>query len=69
MVTKELVRIARSAPPEEALHGLRLWFQARALGIADGRHRAEAEGIGGMRVYVAPEFNIVRALRGSGLPD
>jgi hypothetical protein len=55
--------------PEEALRGLKLWFQARAQGIAEGRNRAQAEGIGGMRVYVAPEFNIVHALRDSGLPS
>lgn len=55
--------------PGEALRGLKLWFNARAQGIAEGRQRALAEGLGGLRVYHAPEFNIVRALREQGLPS
>jgi len=54
------------ASPEDALSGLKLWFDARAEGIQDGRRRALAQGIGGMRVYMAPEFNMVRVLRESG---
>jgi len=54
------------ASPADALQGLRLWQQARALGILDGRLRARAEGIEAKRVYLAPEFNIVRALHDGG---
>jgi hypothetical protein len=35
-------------------------------GILDGRLRARAEGIEAKRVYLAPEFNIVRALHDGG---
>jgi hypothetical protein len=52
--------------PADAFQGFKLWLDARALGIMDGRMRARAEGIGGMRVYFAPEFNIVRALHDRG---
>ena len=55
--------------PNAALAGLRIWFQARYDGIADGRRRAQGEGIGGMRVYSAPEMNVVRVLRGHGYPS
>jgi hypothetical protein len=55
------------ASPEAALEGLKLWLQVRADGILDGRRRALNQGIGGMRVYYAPEFNIVRILREHGL--
>lgn len=54
------------ASPEQALQGLTIWLQARARGIVEGRSRAQADGIGGMRVYIAAEFNIVRALRERG---
>ena len=54
------------ASPAQAFEGLKLWQQARALGIRDGRARARAKGIGGMRVYLAPEFNMVRALHDNG---
>ncbi|HEV3332898.1 MAG TPA: hypothetical protein VG096_18050 [Bryobacteraceae bacterium] len=54
------------ASPAEAFEGFRLWQRARALGIADGRARARARGIGGQRVYLAPEFNMVRALHDHG---
>jgi len=57
------------ASPEDAMQGLKLWFNARAQGIVDGRQRALAEGLGGKRVYLAPEFNIVRALHDNGLPS
>ena len=57
------------ASPEDALQGMKLWLQARAQGIVEGRLRAQAEGIGGTRVYIAPEFNIVRALHDRGLPS
>jgi len=52
--------------PVESLAGLKLWLQARQQGIAGGRQRAAAEGIGGMRVYFAPEFSITRALHDAG---
>jgi hypothetical protein len=55
--------------PAESLKGLKLWHQARQRGIADGRNRAAAEGIGGMRVCFAPEFSITRALHDAGLPS
>ncbi|MDX2152006.1 MAG: hypothetical protein SFV54_14810 [Bryobacteraceae bacterium] len=55
--------------PEQALEGLRLWFRTRAKGVSDGRTRAQEESIGGIRVFLAPEFNIVRALREAGLPS
>ena len=51
-----------NSSPAASFDGLKLWFQARQQGIADGRKRAAADGIGGMRVYFAPEFNIVHAL-------
>lgn len=54
------------ASPEDAFQGFKQWQDTRALGILDGRLRARAEGIGGMRVYLAPEFNIVRALHDRG---
>ena len=52
--------------PAESMQGLKLWHQARQQGIADGRRRAAAAGIGGMRVYYAPEFSITRALHNNG---
>ena len=58
---------AGNSTPAESFQGLRLWFQARELGIEDGRNRALALGIGGVRVYFAPEVNIVRYLHGLGL--
>jgi hypothetical protein len=64
--TLHYAEYAGVSSPEEALRGLKLWLQARARGMLDGRLRALAEGIGGMRVYAAPEINIVRALRESG---
>jgi hypothetical protein len=57
------------ASPGDALQGLKRWLQARGQGIIEGRDRAQAEGIGGKRVYMAPEFNIVRALRDRGFPS
>lgn len=54
------------ASPDDGLRGIKLWFDARARGILEGRQRALAEGLGGMRVYHAPEFNIVRALHDRG---
>lgn len=54
------------ASPDVALQGMKLWLQARYEGIAEGRRRAEAEGMGGMRVYAAPEINAVRCLRERG---
>ncbi len=53
--------------PEKSLTGFRLWFETRELGIADGRQRARALGFGGIEVYQAPEFSIVRTLRDAGL--
>lgn len=52
--------------PDDSLRGLRLWLQARERGIAEGRERAAAQGIGGMRVYLAVEFCIIHALRDAG---
>jgi hypothetical protein len=54
------------ASPAEAFQGFKLWQQARAVGIREGRARARAIGIGGLRVYLSPEFNIVRALHENG---
>lgn len=54
------------ASPADAFQGLKLWQHARARGILDGRKRARARGIGGMRVFLSPEFNIVRALHDGG---
>jgi hypothetical protein len=54
------------ASPTEAFQGLRLWLDARAKGISDGRDLARADGIRGVRVLHAPEFNIVRALHDRG---
>ena len=50
----------------ESIQGLKLWHQARLRGIADGRKRAAGEGIGGMRVYFAPEFCSIHALHDGG---
>jgi hypothetical protein len=50
----------------ESIQGLKLWEQARQRGIAAGRSRAAAEGIGDMRVYLAPEFCITRSLHEGG---
>jgi hypothetical protein len=52
--------------PEEALTGLTLWFRSRQQGIDEGRSRALNQGIGGKRVYSAPEFCIVRSLHDAG---
>jgi len=50
----------------ESIEGLKLWYQARQQGIAEGRDRAAAEGIGGVLVYFAAEFSIVHALHDGG---
>ena len=55
-----------NSSPAESLQGLKLWFQAREQGIEDGRARAAALGIGGMRVYFAPEISVVRCLHDAG---
>jgi len=55
-----------SSGPDDSLEGLRLWFQTRARGVQDGRLRAMAKGIRTTRVFTAPEFNIVHALRDHG---
>ena len=55
--------------PNTALAGLKMWLQARYDGIVAGRRRAQADGIGGMRVYSGPEMNIVRCLRDHGYPS
>lgn len=53
--------------PEEGMRGMQLWLTARQNGINRGRAQAESEGISGVEVFHAPEFNIVRALRENGL--
>jgi hypothetical protein len=55
-----------NATPAESLKALKLWFQYRQQGIADGRVRAAQLGLRGMRVYFAPEFCITRALHDGG---
>jgi hypothetical protein len=55
-----------SRSPEESITGLTLWFQSRQQGIDEGRNRALSRGIGGKRVYFAPEFCVVRALHNAG---
>jgi len=55
-----------SRSPDDSIRGLRLWFQARQQGIEEGRHRALNRGIGGKRVYFAPEFCDVRELHNAG---
>ena len=52
--------------PDDSIRGLILWFQSRQQGIEEGRNRALNRGIGGKRVYLAPEFCVVRALRDAG---
>jgi hypothetical protein len=52
--------------PDESIRGLLLWFQSRQQGIEEGRNRALNHGIGGKRVYSAPEFSNVRALHDAG---
>jgi len=56
----------KNSSPAESFQGLKLWFQARQQGIAEGRSRAAAEGIKGTRVFFAPEFNSVHALHDAG---
>jgi hypothetical protein len=55
-----------SRSPDDSLRGLLLWFQLRQQGIEEGRNRALNHGIGGKRVYFAPEFSSVRALHKAG---
>jgi hypothetical protein len=55
-----------SRSPDESIKGITLWFQARQQGIEDGRNRALSRGIGGKRVYLAPEFCVVHALHDAG---
>jgi len=59
-------RYVGNASPEESLKGLKMWFDARELGIIDGRNRAAAQGLGGMRVFHAPEVSMVHALHDAG---
>jgi hypothetical protein len=54
--------------PRDSLEGLRLWFTARASGIARGVARAHARGLGGVEVVHAPEISAVRMLETRGLP-
>jgi hypothetical protein len=56
-----------NSTPEQSLEGLQHWFQLREKGIVDGRNRAALMGMGGMRVYFAPEFSIVHVLHDAGL--
>jgi hypothetical protein len=58
-----------NASAAESMQGLKLWHQARQQGIADGRNRAAAEGIGEMRVDFAPEFCSMHALHDAGFPS
>jgi len=53
--------------PDDSIVGLKLWFQARAKGIDDGRNRALAAGIGAMKVYLAPEISVTRCLHDAGI--
>jgi hypothetical protein len=55
-----------NSSPDETLAGLRKWFEARQLGITEGRARAAALGLGGSRVYFAPEICSVHALHDAG---
>jgi hypothetical protein len=74
--TNQLVREACNAAypaaylgntsPEQSLDGLKRWFSAREQGIEDGRNRAAAQGLGGMRVFFAPEISIVHLLHDAG---
>jgi len=50
-----------------SFEGLKHWFRLRQRGIDRGRERAMAAGIGGMKVYFAPEFCAVRSLHDAGL--
>jgi|HubBroStandDraft_1064217.scaffolds.fasta_scaffold02102_8 hypothetical protein len=50
----------------ESIEGLKLWYQTRQQGIAEGRNRAAAEGLAGVRVLFAPEFCSVHALHDAG---
>jgi hypothetical protein len=52
--------------PNDSLEGLQLWLQVRREGIEDGKRRARNAGIGGNRVYLAPEFCVVHALHDAG---
>ena len=50
----------------ESIQGLKLWYQARQQGIADGRNRAAAQGFGGTLVSFAAEFCSMHALHDAG---
>jgi hypothetical protein len=52
--------------PSESLDGLKLWLQVRHDGIEDGKRRAMLAGIGGDKVYLAPEFCAVHMLHDAG---
>jgi hypothetical protein len=52
--------------PDDSFAGLKQWFDARLQGVTSGQESAAAMGIGEARVYLAPEFCIVRALRDQG---
>jgi hypothetical protein len=55
-----------NSSPAESIHGMKLWYQARQQGIADGRNRAAALGIAGVHVYFAAEFCSMHALHDNG---
>lgn len=56
-----------NASADESFTALRKWFEVRQQGVADGRARAAAAGLGGSRVFCAPEISIVRGLHEAGL--
>ncbi len=58
-----------NADPQQSLLGLRLWFETREEGIAEGLARGHALGLTGFEVLHAPEINIVRTLNQAGYPS
>jgi len=54
---------------QDSLDGLRLWFETRQEGIAEGIRLAEQQALGGLEVVHAPEINSVRLLESNGFPS
>lgn len=56
-----------NSAPSQSFQAMKYWLWAREKGIADGRNRAGALGLGSIDVYHAPEFCVVHALKENNL--
>ncbi len=56
-----------NSQPQDSLQAMKLWFEARQRGIQAGKAEALGNGLSGVNVYHAPEFNIVHLLKDGGL--